>query len=194
MSLSSVTGLILNCQRAFRRLQSRDHDDPRVDADGGAQGDHFVWNIFEHPMPRALPSSRFSEVRVSGFVAHAGFLRANRRVVPPCAGDAGKATILGGSAGRALADRLAAHESRVVTRGQNARSGCGWLDGDFCDSYYSSPNTVMCQLTVFARFQSRPYCLWRWRSQHQWGFPISLPHLCQDHWKPKNGPDCSEPS
>src|SRR6266571_6575911 len=62
--------------RAFRGLPSRNHVDPRLDADGGAQGGHFLRHVPEHPVPRILPSSRLSEARVSGFVAHAGFLRA----------------------------------------------------------------------------------------------------------------------
>jgi hypothetical protein len=87
--------------------------------------------------------------------------------------------------------RLLVCECYAVTK---CTSRLSLVDGDFCDSYYSSPNTVMCQLTVFARFQSRPYCLWRWRSQHQWGFSYFIAIFVSGPLENGNGPDCSEPS
>jgi hypothetical protein len=75
------------------------------------QRGHVFRHIPEHAVPRVLPPSRFPKIRIPGFMAHAGLLRASRCVVPPCTGDAAKATVLGGAAGRALADRLAEDES-----------------------------------------------------------------------------------
>jgi len=98
-----------------RRLQSWGHADPRVDADGGAEGNHFLRHVREHPLPRILPSSWLPAVRISGFVAHSRILWAHSGAVPPCAWNASEATILGGSAGRTLANRLAAHESGCLT-------------------------------------------------------------------------------
>jgi hypothetical protein len=74
----------------------------------------------EHPVPRILPSPRLPAFTISGFMAHSRFLRAHCYAVPPCTGDTAKATILGVSTGRALADRLAANESRCVTSGAAA--------------------------------------------------------------------------
>ena len=54
----------------------------------------------------------YQEFGVSRLVAHPRLLRAHRRALPPCAGYAAEAAVLGGDAGRALADRLAADESR----------------------------------------------------------------------------------
>jgi len=62
-----------------------------------------------------LPPPRLSAVRVSRLVAYAWLLRAHRCALPPCAGNAAEAIILGGSAGRSVADRLAAHESRCLS-------------------------------------------------------------------------------
>lgn len=56
------------------------------------EGDHLFRNIPEHPVPRILPSPRLSAFTISGFMAHSRFV----------------------STGRALADRLAANESRCV--------------------------------------------------------------------------------
>ncbi|MFZ2001038.1 MAG: hypothetical protein WA188_05060 [Terriglobales bacterium] len=35
-------------ERTFRRLHTRDHADPRVDEDSGAQGGYVFWSIPEH--------------------------------------------------------------------------------------------------------------------------------------------------
>src|ERR1700730_8022214 len=102
--------------RTFRRLQSRDHVDPGMDADGGAEGDYVLWDISEHSVPRILPPSRFSAVRISRFMAHSRFLRAHCCAVPPRAGNTTKAIVLGANCGRALAHRLAAYQSRCVIR------------------------------------------------------------------------------
>jgi hypothetical protein len=42
---------------------------------------------------------------------HTRLLRAHRRPLPPCAEDAAETAVLGGAAGRALADRLATNKS-----------------------------------------------------------------------------------
>jgi len=57
----------------------------------------------------------YQEFGVSRLVAHPRLLRAHRRAVPPCAGNAAEAAVLGGGAGRALADRLAEDESGCVS-------------------------------------------------------------------------------
>jgi len=51
--------------RTLRRLQSRNHVDTLVDAHGSAQGNHGIWNIPEHSVPRVLSSSGFPAVQVS---------------------------------------------------------------------------------------------------------------------------------
>ena len=61
-------------ERTFRRLQSRNHADPCLDADGGAEGNHVLRDIPEHAMPRILPPPRLSEVRVPRFMAHSRLL------------------------------------------------------------------------------------------------------------------------
>ena len=91
-------------KRAFRGLQSRNHTDPGMDADGSAKGNHVLWNISEHPVPRILPPSRLSAFRIPGLMAHSRFLRANRCALPPCAGNAAKATNLGAYIEWAMAD------------------------------------------------------------------------------------------
>jgi len=97
--------------RTVRRLQSLLDADPGMDEDCGAEGDHVLWDIPQHPVPRVLPPSGLSEVRVPRFMAHSRILRASRCALPPCAGDAAKKTILGTSIGWSMADRLAANES-----------------------------------------------------------------------------------
>ena len=52
-----------------------------VRTDGSAKGNHVLRNIPEYAMPRILPSSRFSEVRVPRLMAHAGILWAGCRVI-----------------------------------------------------------------------------------------------------------------
>src|SRR5207247_3348113 len=56
------------------------HVDPPVDADGSTEGNHFLWNVPEYAMPRVLPSSGFSAVQISRFMAYSRLLRASRRV------------------------------------------------------------------------------------------------------------------
>jgi len=36
---------------AFRRLRSRNLNDPRLDVDGGAEGSHVIWNLPEDSVP-----------------------------------------------------------------------------------------------------------------------------------------------
>jgi hypothetical protein len=73
---------------AARPLRTREHGtfelfgdyatdsmlDPRVDANGGAEGSHFVRYIREHPLPRVLSPSRFPKVRIPRFLAHTRIL------------------------------------------------------------------------------------------------------------------------
>src|SRR5438552_18473985 len=66
-------------------------------------------------MPRVLPSSGFSAVQISRFMAYSRLLRASRRAVSPCERYRAEATLLGASCRRALEDRLAAYQSgRVI--------------------------------------------------------------------------------
>ena len=102
--------------RTLRGLQSRNHVDPAMDADGGAEGNHVLRNIPQHAMSRILSSPRLSEIRVQGFVAHTPVLRAGGCAVPPCAGHADQNTVLAARGRRALAHRLAAHESFTKDR------------------------------------------------------------------------------
>ena len=91
------------------------HVDPPVDADGSTEGNHFLWNVPEYAMPRVLPSSGFSAVQISRFMAYSRLLRASRRAVSPCERYRAEATLLGASCRRALEDRLAAYQSgRVI--------------------------------------------------------------------------------
>jgi hypothetical protein len=43
--------------RTFRRLHSANHADPHMDEDSGAEGDHVLWNLSEHAVPRVLSPS-----------------------------------------------------------------------------------------------------------------------------------------
>lgn len=78
----------------FGGLQSRNHADPGLDADGGAQESHVIRHVREHSLPRVLPSSRFSEVRIPRLMAHSRVLRASRCALPSCTGNAAEATVL----------------------------------------------------------------------------------------------------
>src|SRR5438132_4507656 len=98
--------------RAFRGLHPRSHVDPGMEADGSAQGSHVVRYIPKHALPRVLPSSRFSEVRVPRLMAHAGILWAGCRVIPPCARNTAERALLGARDRRSLANRLATDESQ----------------------------------------------------------------------------------
>jgi hypothetical protein len=51
-----------------------------------------------------VPPPRLPAARIHRLVAHTRLLRAHRRALPPCGGDAAEAAFLGGGAGRALAD------------------------------------------------------------------------------------------
>ena len=73
------------------------------------------FGTFQHPLPRVLPPPRLSALRVSRLSAHAWLLRAHCRALPPRARNANEAVVLGRSARRALADRLAANQSRHLT-------------------------------------------------------------------------------
>ena len=72
--------------------------------------------FLKHSLPRILPPSGFSEVRICRLVAYTGVLRASRSALPLCEGNAAKAPVLGGSKWRAMADRLAEDESNHTTR------------------------------------------------------------------------------
>ena len=91
------------------------HADPFVDANGGAQGSHVIWDVSEHALPRVLPSSRFSPIWFLRLVAYTGFLRAYGGALPSCERNAAETTLLGSSAGWTLADRLASDESGSVS-------------------------------------------------------------------------------
>jgi hypothetical protein len=69
-------------------------------------------DIAQHPVPRVLPPSGLSEVRVPKFMAHSGLLGASRSPIPPGAGDAAKEAVPGTSVRRSLANRLAADQSK----------------------------------------------------------------------------------
>src|SRR5712692_6545507 len=43
-------------ERTLWRLQSRSHVDPRLDADGSAQGSYVIRHVLEHAVPRILSS------------------------------------------------------------------------------------------------------------------------------------------
>src|SRR2546428_13815628 len=77
-------------------------------------------------MPRVLPSSGFSAVQISRFMAYSRLLRASRRAVSPCERYRAEATLLGASCRRALEDRLAAYQSGRV-RGSEVRAGFSQL-------------------------------------------------------------------
>ena len=49
--------------RTLRGLQSRNHVDPAMDAEGGAEGNHVLRDIPQHAMSRILSSPRLSEIR-----------------------------------------------------------------------------------------------------------------------------------
>src|SRR5208337_626523 len=111
--------------RAFWGLRSGKDADPRLDADGGPQASHIVRHVSEHPLPRVLPPPRLPALRVSRLSAHAWLLRAHCRALPPRAWNTYEAVILGSSARRALADRLAANQSRNLTSPTRAAQADG---------------------------------------------------------------------
>ena len=90
--------------RTLRGLQSRNHADPGLDADGGSQGSHVIRYVREHALPRVLPSSRFSEVRIPRLMAHSRILRASGCALPSCERNATEATVLGARDTGALED------------------------------------------------------------------------------------------
>ncbi len=101
--------------RTFRGLHSRNHADPGLDALGGAQGGHVIRHVREHSLPRVLPSSRFSEVRIPRLMAHSRLLRASGCALPSCERNAAEEALLDTNDWRAVAHRLAADESgRVI--------------------------------------------------------------------------------
>src|SRR5439155_19948964 len=94
---------------------TRIHVEQPVKTYGITEGNHFIWTFPEYAMPRVLPSSGFSAVQISRFMAYSRLLRASRRAVSPCARYRAEATLLGASCRRALEDRLAAYQSgRVI--------------------------------------------------------------------------------
>src|ERR1017187_5057183 len=101
--------------RAFRRLRSREHADQGMDSHVGAKRGYLFRNVPQHPLPRVLPPSRFSAVRIPRLMAHTRFLRAHGCAVPPCQGNAPKATVLGVDGRWAMADRLAEDESGFLS-------------------------------------------------------------------------------
>jgi hypothetical protein len=90
----------------------RNPADPSLDADGGAQGSHVIRHVREHPLPRVLPSSRSSEVRILRLMAHSRILRASGCALPSCERNS-EATVLGARDTGAMADRLATQRTGV---------------------------------------------------------------------------------
>src|SRR5271157_4698069 len=105
---------------AVRRLQSRNHAHPSLDADRHPETSHLIRHISQHSLPRVLPSSRLPALRVSRVVAHTWLLRAHCCAISPCTWHAGETLVLGPDAGRALADRLAPNQSWSVTPHEDA--------------------------------------------------------------------------
>jgi len=98
--------------RALRRLSPGHEGDPGLDAYRRAEGSHVVRNIPQHAVPRALPPSGLSSVRLRRFLAYARLLQPRRLSVSSRETDAAKEAGLGACGTRALADRLAADESQ----------------------------------------------------------------------------------
>src|SRR5271157_1588690 len=105
---------------AVRRLQSRNHAHPSLDADRHPETSHLIRHLPQHSLPRVLPSSRLPTLRFSRIVAHTRFLRAHCCAVSPRTWHAGETLVLGTDAWRALADRLAPNQSWSVISRRNA--------------------------------------------------------------------------
>jgi hypothetical protein len=72
------------------------------------------FGTFLSHVPRVLPSSGFSAVQISRFMAHSRTLRTGRRVVSPRKGHGSKATLLGAGCRWTLENRLVAYQSRCM--------------------------------------------------------------------------------
>src|SRR5208337_4304066 len=93
--------------RVIRGLRSRNDAHPSLDADRHPETSHLVRHLPQHPLPRVLPSPRLPTLRVARVVAHTRLLRAYCCALPPRSGHSSETPVLGASARRALADRLA---------------------------------------------------------------------------------------
>src|SRR5208337_657032 len=80
---------------------------------------HLVRYVSKHPVPRVLPSPRLPAFRVARVVAYTRLLRVHCCALSPRTRHSGETPVLGSSAWRALADRLAANQSWSVTYRQN---------------------------------------------------------------------------
>src|SRR5271157_940765 len=105
---------------AVRRLQSRNHAHPSLDAHRHPETSHLIRHLPEHSLPRVLPSPRRSALWISRIVAYTRLLRAKCCPVSPRTWHSGEAPVLGPSAWRALAYRLAPNQSWSVTSLRNA--------------------------------------------------------------------------
>jgi hypothetical protein len=103
-------------------LPSRNPTHPSLDADRHPETSHLVRHVPQHPLPRVLPSPRLPEFRVSGVVAYTRLLRTYCCALPPRTRHSSETPVLGASARRALADRLAPNESWSVTSRRNVRA------------------------------------------------------------------------
>src|SRR5271157_2890193 len=68
---------------AVRRLQSRNHAHPSLDADRHPETSHLIRHLPQHSLPRVLPSSRLPTPRFSRIMAHTRPLRAHCCAVSP---------------------------------------------------------------------------------------------------------------
>jgi hypothetical protein len=108
--------------RDFRRLSPELDANPRVDANGGAKRRDLVRDFLQHAVSRILPSPGLPSFRVWGFVAHARVLSAHGGAVSPFARHADQAIGVGASSSTAMADRLAANESKPT---EGLKPACG---------------------------------------------------------------------
>src|SRR5207302_665090 len=79
---------------------------PSMDADCREKRNHVFRNVPEYPLPRILPSSRFSAIWIRGFLARARLLRASRCSLSSCAWNGSKTTLLGSRAGQGVPNRF----------------------------------------------------------------------------------------
>src|SRR5208337_5397033 len=93
---------------------------------------HLVRYVSKHPVPRVLPSPRLPAVRVARVVAYTRLLRAHCCALSPRTRHSGETPVLGSSAWRALADRLASNQSWSMTFRLNIGAQAG---REICQSW-----------------------------------------------------------
>ena len=89
----------------------RFHADSDLDANCSPERNDVFRNFPQHTLPRILPSSRFPEVQIRGFMAYSRIFRKSRGPLSSRTRHSAEAPFMGSDVRRALANRLAWYES-----------------------------------------------------------------------------------